>query len=380
MVILVGMGERMAERFLPIYLMALGGGALSIGLLNGLDNLLSSLYSFPGGYLSDRFGTKRALLVFNIVAMSGFFIVILIPSWQAVLIGAVFFLSWSAISLPATMSLVATVLPMSKRTMGVSMHSLVRRIPMALGPILGGLCIGMWGEVNGVRFAFVVALILSAVAAALQQILIADDLPRTTNEGQPLTPEKNPLKLFREMSPSLKRLLVSDILIRFCEQIPYAFVVVWCIKTIVAPITAFQFGILTSIEMVTAVLIYIPVAYLADRSTKKPFIVMTFIFFTLFPLFLMFCHSFSWLVFAFILRGFKEFGEPTRKALIMDLAPEGKKAAIFGLYYLLRDVIVSMAAFGGAFLWQIDPYVNFLVAFSFGLFGTISFALGGKEV
>ena len=57
MVILVGMGERMAERFLPIYLMALGGGALSIGVLNGLDNLLSALYAFPGGYLSDRIGT-----------------------------------------------------------------------------------------------------------------------------------------------------------------------------------------------------------------------------------------------------------------------------------------------------------------------------------
>ena len=40
MVILVGMGEKMGERFLPIYLMALGGGALSIGFLNGLDNLL----------------------------------------------------------------------------------------------------------------------------------------------------------------------------------------------------------------------------------------------------------------------------------------------------------------------------------------------------
>jgi len=73
MVILVGMGERMAERFLPIYLIALGGGALSIGLLNGLDNLLSALYSFPGGYLSDRIGTKRALLVFNIVAMFGLY-------------------------------------------------------------------------------------------------------------------------------------------------------------------------------------------------------------------------------------------------------------------------------------------------------------------
>ena len=31
MVILVGMGERMAERFLPIYILALGGGVLVIG-------------------------------------------------------------------------------------------------------------------------------------------------------------------------------------------------------------------------------------------------------------------------------------------------------------------------------------------------------------
>ncbi|UCF58098.1 MAG: MFS transporter [Deltaproteobacteria bacterium] len=380
MVILVGMGERMAERFLPIYLIALGGGALSIGALNGLDNLLSALYSFPGGYLSDRLGTKRALLVFNIVAMCGFLVVILIPAWQAVLVGAVFFLSWTAISLPATMSLIAKVLPTNKRTMGVSMHSLVRRIPMALGPVLGGLCIGVWGERNGVRLAFVAAFLLSGVGAVLQQVLIEEDQPKTADGGQFPVPEKNPLHLLRKMSLPLKRLLISDILVRFCEQIPYAFVVVWCMKRIAEPVTAFQFGILTSVEMATAVLIYIPVAYFADRSTKKPFVVMTFVFFTLFPLVLLFCKSFMWLMLAFILRGLKEFGEPTRKALIMDLAPEDRKAAMFGLYYLLRDVVVSVAAFGGAFLWQISPAVNFLIAFSCGLVGTIGFALRGSDL
>jgi len=380
MVILVGMGEKMAERFLPIYLMALGGGALSIGFLNGLDNLLSALYSFPGGYLSDRLGTKKALLVFNIVAMCGFLVVIFIPAWQAVLVGAVFFLSWTAISLPATMSLVAKVLPMNKRTMGVTMHSLVRRIPMALGPVLGGLCIGVWGEREGVRMAFVAALLLSIVAAVLQQKLIEDDPPGKTGDTPSNRPEKNPLRLFHEMRPSLRRLLVSDILIRFCEQIPYAFVVVWCMKTISAPVTAFQFGVLTSIEMATALLIYIPVAYLADRGTKKPYIVITFLFFTLFPLVLLFCQSFMWLSLAFILRGLKEFGEPTRKALIMDLAPEDRKAAMFGLYYLFRDVIVSVAAFGGAFLWMIGPNVNFLAAFLCGLSGTIGFALWGSDL
>ncbi|MBW2483425.1 MAG: MFS transporter [Deltaproteobacteria bacterium] len=379
MVVLVGMGERMAERFLPIYLIALGGGPIVIGLLNGLDNLLSALYAFPGGYLSDRLGFKKALLVFNLFAMFGYLLVILIPAWPAVLAGAVFFLSWSAISLPATMSLVSRVLPTDKRTMGVSMHSLVRRIPMALGPITGGLFIGLWGEKDGVRLAFAAALVLAAVAAVMQQKLIEEDTAGKTGGKPSRKPEKNPLRLMRVMSPALKRLLVADILVRFCEQIPYAFVIVWSMKIIASPVTAFQFGILTAVEMATAMLIYIPVAYFADRSAKKPFVVTTFGFFTLFPLCLMFATSFELLVLAFILRGLKEFGEPTRKALIMDLAPEGRKAAMFGLYYLIRDVVVSLAAFGGAFLWLISPQVNFLVAFAFGVIGTLSFALAGTD-
>jgi MFS family permease len=378
MVVLVGMGERMAERFLPIYLLALGGGVISIGLLNGMDNFLSAIYAFPGGYLSERIGTKRALLLFNCMAMTGFLVVILIPAWQAVLIGAIFFLAWSAISLPATMGLIAKVLPTNKRTMGVTMHSLVRRFPMALGPILGGLCIGIWGVNNGVRVAFSVAFVLSIIAVLLQQKLIEDDSSKKPDDECVLQPEKNPFKLFQSMDASLRRLLVSDILIRFCEQIPYAFVVVWCMQVI--EVSAFQFGILTSIEMATAVLVYIPVAHLADKSTKKPFVVVTFIFFTFFPLVLIFCRSFLWLIPAFVLRGLKEFGEPTRKALILDLAPENCKAGMYGLYYLIRDVCVSVAAFGGAFLWLISPTTNFMVAFLFGVAGTIGFARFGTDV
>ena len=185
MVILVGMGEKMAERFLPIYLLALGGGILGVGLLNGLDNLLSALYSFPGGYLADRYGTKRALLCFNLMAMVGYLIVILVPTWYAVILGAVLFLSWTAISLPATMQLVNNVLPKNKRTMGVSMHSLVRRVPMALGPLVGGAFIVAWGETTGVRLAFVAALAMAIVATLAQERLITDARPTRDEPGAP---------------------------------------------------------------------------------------------------------------------------------------------------------------------------------------------------
>lgn len=371
MVILVGMGENMAERYLPIYLIALGGGALSVGFLNGMDNLLSALYSFPGGYLSDKLGYKKALLVFNLIAMSGYLIVIFVPTWWAVFIGAVLFLSWSAISLPATMSLVAGVLPENKRTMGVSMHSLVRRIPMALGPIIGGVLIAWKGDIVGVRYAFILALLFAIIALVLQQIFVEE-------QKKVGIAEANPLKLFKYMSPGFRKLLVADILVRFSEQIPYAFMAIWVINNNgISPVT---FGVLTTIEMVTAMLVYIPVAYLADRGSKKPFVAITFGFFTLFPLILMFSKTIWMFVIAFVIRGLKEFGEPTRKSMIMDLAPEDQKAAMFGLYYLLRDVIVSIAAFCAGFLWNISPQVNFLVAFGFGLAGTLFFILFGEDI
>lgn len=371
MVVLVGMGEHMAERFLPLYLLALGGGALSVGFLNGMDNLLSALYSFPGGYLSDKLGYKRALMVFNLIAMGGYLIVIFIPTWWAVILGAAFFLSWTAISLPATMSLVAAVLPDKKRTMGVSMHSLVRRIPMALGPVVGGLLIAWKGEVIGIRWAFVAAFVLATLALVIQQLFVEDQ--KTAAHA-----EANPFKLFNQMSMAFRKLLVADILVRFCEQIPYAFMAIWVIKNHgLSPVT---FGLLTTIEMVTAMLVYIPVAYFADRGSKKPFVTITFVFFTLFPLVFLLANNFWMFVVAFIIRGLKEFGEPTRKALIMDLAPEGQKAAMFGLYYLLRDVIVSLAAFSAGFLWNVSPQVNLLTAFGFGLLGTLYFAIFGQDV
>jgi MFS family permease len=372
-VILVGMGERMGERFLPIYLMALGGGELAVGILSGLVNLLGALYSYPGGYLSDRIGTRRSLLVFNLMSVAGYLIVIVVPAWYAVITGALFFLAWSAISLPATMSVVAKVLPQSKRTMGVSMIALVRRIPMAAGPLAGGAFINAFGVTTGIRLAFATAVAMAFIAMILQQRLLEEDAPRESTVDK--SGEKGPL-----ISKDLKQLLISDILVRFCEQIPNAFVVVWCMKTIAAPVDALGFGVLTSVEMATAVLCYIPVAWLADRLGKKPFVVATFLFFTLFPLVLYYSRSFWPLAGAFVIRGLKEFGEPSRKALIMDLAPEGKKAEAFGLYYLVRDLIVSLAAFGGAFLWSRSPELNLGAAALFGLAGTIWFAVFGRDV
>lgn len=42
-----------------------------------------------------------------------------------------------------------------------------------------------------------------------------------------------------------------------------------------------------------------------------------------------------------------------------------------GAYYLVRDLIVSLAALLGAYLWKVGPRLNFLGAAAFGVAGTI---------
>jgi len=373
MVVLVGLGEKMAERFLPLYLTALGASLLVPGLLNGLDVFLSAVYSIPGGWSTAKYGYKKSLLMFNIMAMVGYIIVILIPNWIAVIVGSFFFLSWTSLSLPAAMELIRGEVPKNKQVMGVSLHSLVRRIPMALGPIIGGILIDRMGITAGIRMAFVLALILGIISTLIQQFTLKKDAPQGDGHAAFISLTKFP--------SGLRWLLASDILVRYCEQMPYAYIAIWAVNTAGgAGVTASQFGVLSAIEMMVALLVYVPVAYFADQMNKKPFVVITYLFFTLFPLTLWFSTSFALLVIAFVIRGLKEFGEPTRKSLIMDLAPEGQKPVYFGSYYFYRDVIVTGSTIIGAFLWEkVTPAATFIVSTLFGLAGTTVFAIWGKN-
>jgi MFS family permease len=369
MVVLVGMGERIGTRFIPEYIRQLGGPIImGVGLYGALVNFIGACWSFFGGSISDRFGTKRALLVFNLIALIGYIIVILFPYWQAVLVATIFFMAWSAISLPAIMSMISDLLPSSKRAMGVSMHSIIRRIPMGAGPVIGGALIVKFGWVTGIKLSYSLALVFALVAIFVQRRMA----PGKINNFEP----QKFRDLVRKFNPGLKRLLVSDILIRFCEQIPDVLVVVWV--TEILGKGALEFGWLTAIEMGTAMLLYIPVAYFSDRAERKPFVLITFGFFTLFPAVLYFSHTTAMLIFAFFIRGLKEFGEPTRKAMIVDLAVPEARARTVGNYYFIRDTIVSIAAFGGGLLWKISPGVNLWTAFAFGIIGTTFFGIWGK--
>jgi MFS family permease len=357
-------GERLWLGFAPKYLETLGAGIFIIGLFDALQTLLGAVYAYPGGWLTDRLGQRRSLLFFNAVALAGYVLVLVWQHWLALLLGSFLFLAWSALSLPATFSVVANSLEANRHTMGVGVQSMVRRIPMMVGPLIGGWLVTRFGWTDGIRYALLGCIGLSLATAAFQWPMVESSRagsPTRTSFGE----------VIKSFTPALRELLVSDILIRFCERIPSAFVILWAMNH--GRLDAQQFGVLITIEMITAMLCYIPVAHLADKHGRRPFVLATFVFFTLFPLALLWADSFFWLAVAFAVRGLKEFGEPARKALIIGEARPELRSRTYGAYYLIRDCIVTSGSFLGAWLWSISPHANFIGASVCGGLGTLWF-------
>jgi MFS family permease len=363
-IFVIGAGEELWMRFVPKYLQAVGATVFVIGLYDALRTLLGAIYAYPGGVLVDAWGHRRAFLAFNLISILGYGLVLLIPHWGAVIAGMFLFLSWTCFSLPATFSLVGATLAASRHSMGVGIQSVIKRLPIMIAPFFGGMLIDRFGIIAGVRIALMISIFLSTLTILVQRQLREEPKQEGAAEER-----WNFWRSLREFNTPMRRLLLSDILVRFCERIPYAWVVIFAMDYI--GVSAKEIGALTTVEMLAATLCIIPASHFADRHGREPFVIVTFIMFTLFPISLLVSRSFSALVIAFMIRGFKEFGDTSRKALIIGYCEPQRCGQMVGAYYLVRDLIVSLGAILGAYLWKLGPALNFLGAAVLGVVGTI---------
>lgn len=367
-VFLLGFGEELWKKFLPKYLEALGATTPIIGLFGTAADFFDACYQYPGGFVADRFGRRRAFLIFLTLATLGYLIYLLSTSWPLLFLGLALVMAWQSMASPAIFAVIGDSLPRERRAMGFTLQSILKRVPIVIAPIAGGALIASMGLVNGIH----VGLLITLTLAALTIVLVL----QLRTSGQPPHPI-NIRGVWRSFHYALKRLLISDIIIRTCEGMTSVLAILYV--TNVHGITVGAYGTLIAIQMITSILVYIPVARIADRIGRKPFVILTFLSFALFPVAIVLASNFGWLIVAYVIGGLREIGEPSRKAMIVDLAHDNIRARSVGLYYLVRSVSITPAAAIGGLLWNIAPQVPFFTAATIGLIGTSVFILTVEE-
>jgi MFS family permease len=367
-VFLLGLGEELWKKFLPKYLESLGASTLIVGFFGTAEDFFDAIYQYPGGWLADRLGRRRAFLTFVAIASAGYLVYLISPSWPYLFLGLALVMAWQSMASPAIFAVIGDALPRERRAMGFTLQSILKRLPIVIAPLAGGALIASLGVIKGVRTGLVITLVFAGLTLLLLlKVNITVQTSHTTGIAG----------VWRSFHSALKRLLVSDVIIRTCEGMTGVITILYV--TNVQHFSVARYGTLVAIQMITSIIVYIPAGKIADRVGRKPFVIVTFLSFALFPLAVIAASSFTILVLAFIVGGLREIGEPARKAMIVDFAQENVRARSVGLYYLVRSLSITPAAAIGGLLWRITPEVPFVVAGIIGLIGTIVFAVTVEE-
>ncbi|WP_276254738.1 MFS transporter [Halomontanus rarus] len=414
------LGFQMTSRYMAEYMSALGATALVIGIFGTFGNVISAVYPYPGGAISDRIGSRYALTAFGLLSTVGFAIWFVAP-WLtavavgptslaivAVFVGLVFSQAWKSFGLGASFAIVKQAVSPSKLAAGFASTETFRRTAFLVGPLIAAALFYPFGSGAGdVELAFqlilVVAIVFGVVGTLVQHFLYDSSGDSFGKEFGGLAQIRRDLT---EMPAELHPLLVGDTLVRFANGMVYIFFVLVVTQFLEVGLSVSlpavgtlelspqsYFGILLGLEMLVALLIMIPAAKVAERVGLKPVVALGFSVYAIFPVLLINApESAAVLAVLFAFSGLRFAGLPAHKALIVGPAEMGSGGRVTGTYYLLRNLIVIPSAALGGLVWggfsnpltgaevfAGDPTLAFAIATGIGLVGTAYFLLFGEE-
>ncbi|TAK18658.1 MAG: MFS transporter [Acidobacteria bacterium] len=388
----LGLSEELWSNFLSLHLRdqaaaqgaanAVASAAAYMGFIAFAKNLLEGVAYIAGGTVAHRLGARVALAVSALPMAAGFAIMLTSRHPWAIAAGALLMTNWEPLSVPATFDVVGSEVRKERRTIAFAVQSIQKRLPKMIGPMIGGIAIGAVGYWLNLSLAIG----FLALSVIIQLFLTSRMRPKAEPAHVPFR------DILRNMPADLRRLLSAEIFIRWGDWFARDFAVLYVVSLLVerygwteraAAATA---GYLLAVMAATALATYVPIAKLIDRSdSPRPFIGLTFLMFSLFPICLVLLPRISdalgvpviaGLVLTYVINGLREIGEPARKALISSGFPAEVRARGIGLYWGLRSFAFCPAPLVAAWLWTaVGPDATFLIGGGFGLAGTALFYL-----
>lgn len=405
------LGFQMTSRYIPEYMAALGASAFVIGLFGTVGNVISALYPYPGGALSDRVGSRISLTVFGLLSSLGFLFWLVAPNlgtiviagitlepWIWIFVGLFLAQAWKSFGLGATFAIVKQAVPPSRLARGFASTEVFRRSAFLVGPLIASGVLYVFVDFTvGFQYVLAIAVVFGVVATAAQHYLYEAEEDSFGKEFEGVVQIRNDL---RDLPPELRPLLVGDTLVRFANGMVYVFFVIVVTQFLEVGVRigtielspAVFFGVLLAIEMVIA-LVSMPIAAkFAERVGLKPVVALGFAVYAIFPVLLIFAPANAGVVaLLFAFSGLRFAGLPAHKALIVGPAERDTGGRVSGAYYLVRNLIVIPSAalggliYGGLLIPGTDlayggsPTVAFTLASVIGLVGTVYFLVYGKE-
>lgn len=315
----------------------LGANMAILGLIDGLGDAVVSLSGAVGGYISDR-TRKRKIFVwtgylFGGAARIGYG---LSPTWQWLIPFRLLDRSGKIRSAPRD----AILSDISTRENRGSRFGILRAMDN-FGAVVGILIAMAFLQFLGYKNLFLLAAIPSVIAALVVLLFIKEAKPGTQKLFKGIH--------FKDLDTNLKLLTVLSGIFAL-GSFSYSFLLIFANKFGFA---TYQVPILYLLFTLVAAFVSIPFGKLADSIGRKNVLYLSYFFWIMVSILIIFAANIFGIIFAFVFYGLHKGAlEPVQKTLVAELAPREYVASTIGTFQMIIGLIALPASYFAGFLWD----------------------------
>lgn len=360
--LLTDISSEMIYPVLPLFLAnVLGVGAVTIGLIEGIAETTASLIKVFSGWLSDRIGLRKPLMVagYGLSDLIKPFLAITGAWWQVLGIRFADRVGKGIRGAPRD-ALIADSTPKEQRGKAFGFHRGLDTVGAAVGPLLAFGILAVMD--NNYRMVFA----LSAIPGLLAIVVLVVFLREKPSERREVAPPRlgfaslgRGFIVFGLISTLFTLGNSSDaFLILRAQDIGLA--------AFLVPLAYFAFNVVYS-------LLAMPLGSLSDKVGRRVVIVSGYLIFA--GVYLGFAFaSVAWAVWGlFAVYGvYYALTEGVQRAYVADLVPPSVRGSAMGTYNALVGISALPASVIGGLLWQsIAPSATFLYGAAFAVLAAI---------
>ncbi|HEY3381358.1 MAG TPA: MFS transporter [Vicinamibacterales bacterium] len=341
---------------LPLYLTrVLGAGAASLGLIEGFAEAANSLLKIVSGYLSDRWQTRRPIVIAGYSLSSAVRpLIALVSSWPQLFVVRFMDRVGKGVRGAPRDALLAACATPSTRGRIFGFHRAMDHVGAVAGPLLASLF--LWVYPGRYRWLFALTIIPGALAVAMLFKVPKDQASDTATSSPGVRPTLVPpgwRGLPRSYFTLLAVLLVfalgnsadSFLLLRLTDEgvRPVFIPLLWALLHVVKALMSVWGGVKS------------------DRWGRRFVIGSGWIVYALVYAGFAASNSVATLVTWFLVYGlYYGLSEGTEKALIADLAPADLRGTAFGIYNAALGIGSLLASVAFGLVWKmVSPTAAF---------------------
>ncbi|MCP8305203.1 MAG: MFS transporter [archaeon] len=347
---------------LPIFITALGGGGMIVGLIGGLRDSITSILNVLAGHWSDKIG-RRKIFVASGYLTSAVFRLLLSFSiiWQHILVFAGFERVGKGLRAAPRDAMIAESMPKEKGK-GFGIH----RALDTSGAILGSVAVFILFWFLGFEFSLIIFVAaIFAFVSLIPLYLVKERRGKlrdvTLKVGLKELPK--PLKLF---------IFVAGVF--SLANFSYMFFILKAQEAFMGRSSVGVPILLYVLFNISYAVLATPFGILSDRIGKGKVILLGYLLFSLTSLGFAFFDSLIAFIILFFLYGMVyAMIDGNQRAYVSDLASEELRATALGTFHTTIGLITLPASLIAGFLFEIAPNATFVYGSVMSLISVILF-------